>query len=80
MKNNKEPKLSLLLAPVDSLDGEEGQGKAESGDEVDRLLLDWALAKLGRTEDAMADHQGEMDEEKEPKKQSICPDVCSHSV
>ena len=80
MKDNKEPKLSLVLTPVDSIDGEEGQGKAEGGDEVDRLLLDRALAKLGRTEDTKADHQGEMDEEKEPKKQSICSNVCSHSV
>ena len=71
MKHNKEPKLSLLLALVHPLDGEEGQGKAEGGDEVDCLLRYQALAELGRTEDTIAGHQGEMKEEKEPKKQNI---------
>ena len=68
MKHNKEPKLSLLLAPVDSLDGEEGQGKAEGGEEVDRLLLDRAFAELGRTEDTMNGHYEKMDDEKKAKK------------
>ena len=67
MKHNKEPKLSLLLAPVDSIDGEKGQGKAEGGEEVDRLLLDRALAELGRTEDTMAGYQCQMDEKKKSK-------------
>ena len=80
MKHNKEPKLSLLLALVDSLVGEEGQGKTEGGDEVDCLLLDRALTEIGRTENTMTSHQGEMDEEEEPKKQSICSDVYSHCV
>ena len=71
MEHNKEPKLSLLLALVHPLDGEEGQGKAEGGDEVDRLLLDRALAEFGRTEDTIAGHQGEMDEEKEPKNRAF---------
>ena len=75
MKHNKEPKLSLLLALVDSLDGEEGQRKAEGGDEVDRLLLDRALAELGRTKDTITSHQSEMYEEKEAKKSGIPPYV-----
>ena len=73
MKHNKEPKLSLLLAPVHPLDGEEGQGKAEGGDEVDCLLLDRALAELGRTKDTITSHQREMYEEKEDKKSDITP-------
>ena len=68
MKDNKEPKLSLVLTPVDSIDGEEGQGKAEGVDQVNYLLLDRAFAELGRTEDTIAGHQNEMDEEKEAKK------------
>ena len=31
MKHNKEPKLSLLLAPVHPLDGEEWEGQPEGG-------------------------------------------------
>ena len=62
MKHNKEPKLSLLLAFVYSLNGEEGQGKAEGGDEEDHLFLHRALAKLGRTEDTMDGHKEEMNE------------------
>ena len=80
MEHNKEPKLSLLLTSVDSLNGEKGQGKAEGGHEVYRLLLDWALAELGRTKDTMTSDQGEMDEEEEAKKESILPYVCSHCV
>ena len=68
MKDNKEPKLSLVLTPVDSIDGEEGQGKAEGGDEVDRLLLDRALGKLGRIEVTIGGYQGEMDKEEKTKK------------
>ena len=68
MKYHKEPKLSLLLAPVHSTNGEEWQGKAEGGDEVDRLLLDRALAKLGRTEVSIDGYQGEMDKEEKTKK------------
>ena len=68
MKDNKEPKLSLVLPPVDSIDGKEGQGKAEGGEEVDCLLLDRAFAELGRTVDTIAGHQSEMDKEKEAKK------------
>ena len=44
------------------------QGKVECGDEVDHLLLDLALAKFGRTEDTIAGHQNDMDEEKESRK------------
>ena len=67
MKHNKEPKLSFLLAPVHPLDAEEGQGKAESGYKVARLLLDQALVELGRIENTIAGHQGEMDQEKNAK-------------
>ena len=56
MKDNKEPKLSLVLTPVDSIDGEEGQGKAEGGEEVDRLLFRGALPVFCRTVDTMAGH------------------------
>ena len=65
MEHYKEPQLSLLLASVYSLDGEKGQGKAEGGDEVDCLLPQWALAKLGWPENTIAGHQDEMDKEKE---------------
>ena len=75
MEHYKEPKLSLLLALVHPLDGEEGQGKTEGGDEVDRLLLDRALAELGRTKDTITSHQSEMYEEKEVKKSDIPPYV-----
>ena len=68
MKHNKEPKLSLFLASVNSLEGEEGQGKAEGRDEVNRLLFDWTFAELGTTENTMTGHHGEMDEKKEAKK------------
>ena len=68
MEHNKEPKLSLLLALVHPLDGEEGQRKAEAGHEVNRFLLSRALAELGRTKDTIAGHQDGMEEEKENKK------------
>ena len=68
MKRNKKPKLFFLLAPIASVDGEKGQGKAEGGDEVDRSLLDRALAKLGRTEVTIDGYQGEMDKEEKTKK------------
>ena len=68
MEHNKEPKLSLLIALVHPLDGEEGQGKAEGGDEVNHLLLERALAEFGRPKYTMAGHQGKMSENKENKK------------
>ena len=67
MEHNKEPKLSLLLASVDSINGEEGQGKTEGGDEVDHLLLDRALPEFGRSIDTMAGYQCQMDEKKKSK-------------
>ena len=67
MKDNQKPKLFFLLTPVDSLNGKEGQGKAEGGDEVYGLLFFGALAKLGSTEDAMAGHEDEMEEKKQSK-------------
>ena len=68
MKHHKEPKLSLLLAFVYSLNGEEGQGKAEGGEEVDHLLLDGALPEFGRPKYTMAGYQGKMGEKKENEK------------
>ena len=56
MEHYKEPELSLLLAPVDPTDGEEGQGEPEGGDEVHHPLPHHALAKLSRKEDGMAGH------------------------
>ena len=56
MEHNEEPELSLLLAPVDPPDGEEGQGEPEGGDEVQHPLPHHALSKLGRAEDGMAGH------------------------
>ena len=49
MKHNKEAELSLLLAPVHPLDGEEWEGQPEGGDQVDQPLPHHALAKLGGT-------------------------------
>ena len=47
MEHYKEPELSLLLAPVDPPDGEEGQREPEGGDQVHHPLPHHALAKLG---------------------------------
>ena len=68
MKENQKPEFFFLHTPVDSLNGKEGQGKAEGGDEVYCLLFFGALAKLRSTEDAMAGHEDEMEEKKESKK------------
>ena len=67
MEHNKEPKVRIHLSPVHLPDGQEGQGKAEGGDEEDHLFLHRALAKLGRTEDTMDCHKEEMNEKKEPE-------------
>ena len=67
MEHNKEPKVRIHLSPVHLPDGQEWQGKAEGGDEEDDLLLQRALAKLGRTEDTMDGHKEEMNDKKEPE-------------
>ena len=60
MKGNKKPELSLFLPPVDSSNGEKGQRKAEGGDEVNCLFFLGALAKVGRTEDTIDGHHGDV--------------------
>ena len=63
MEHNEEPELSLLLAPVDPPDGEEGEGKPEGGDEVKPPLPHWALKKLGRAQDTMEGHNKHVEED-----------------
>ena len=80
MKADKEAKLSLLLTPVNSLYGEEGQWKAEGRDEINYLFLQWTFAKLGGTENTIAGHHSDMNEKQEPKKESILSDVISQCI
>ena len=76
MEHDKESELSLLLAPVNTPDGEEGQGEPEGGDEVHHPFLHHALAKLGRTDDSMAGHQHQVDEKEKQEKLRILSCVC----
>ena len=80
MEHNKEPELSLLLAPVHPPDGEEWEGQPEGGDQVDQPLPHHALAKLWGTVDGMTGHQHEVDHKEEPEKLSIRPDVKSQRI
>ena len=77
MKHNKEPELSLLLAPVHPPDGVEWEGQPEGGDQVDQPLPHIALAKLWGTEDGVAGHQDEVNHKEEPEKLSISSDFNS---
>ena len=77
MEHNKEPELSLLLAPVHPPDGAEWEGQPEGGDQVDQPLPHHALAKLGGTYDSITGHQLEVDQQEEPKKPSILSDLIS---
>ena len=80
MEHYQEPELSLLLAPVDPPDGEEGQGEPEGGDEVYHPLPHHALAKFGRIKDGMAGHQYQVDKKEKQEKLGILSSFCCQVV